>query len=341
MTSPFSWSSTSLPPHLGASRVGRVFENGFDSVSFVDGFLIDRSALIRHRPSLRAQLYHKTPSCGTHCPWLVSTPSATGRMLHLPVKRAVSYDDWRRFPMATLARRLRQRLGVTSMFMLSGLVGTLSGFGWGAPALALEFPPPVQFTNCGQITGAIQTKGMSLAITGTLDYLTSGGQTNLLLEIGGASGKCPPPPGSPPPTSDAWIISTPTAFNEWEVVSADPTTCREKVLPEDSPQCGVWQNPAPNQWDLKCTFSTQGKAATLDAQFTLSGNLVVSWVETTTIKGVPTVAKFSIDAQGSFPPDQSAFNRPSICNAPNVNGDVNEGPVRAGDVCNIIPSVCF
>jgi hypothetical protein len=38
--------------------------------------------------------------------------------------------------MATLAQRLRQRLGVTSIFMLSGLVGMLCGSGWGAPDIA-------------------------------------------------------------------------------------------------------------------------------------------------------------------------------------------------------------
>ena len=241
--------------------------------------------------------------------------------------------------MATLARRLRQRLGMTSMFMLSGLVGTLCGFGGGAPALALELPPPVQFINCGAITGTIQTKGTTQPIMGTLAYLTNNGQANLLFQIGGQLPACLP--SGSPLTSDAWVTSTPTAFNEWEIVSADPTTCREKVLPEDSPQCGVWQTPSANQWELKCTFTAQGKPATLDAQFTLSGNSVASFVETTTIKGVPTVAKFKVDSQGSSPPDAGTFNRPSICDTPNVNGDVDEGPVRAGDICNIIPSVCF
>jgi hypothetical protein len=38
--------------------------------------------------------------------------------------------------MATLAQRLRQRLGVASVFMLSGLVGMLCGSGSGAPDIA-------------------------------------------------------------------------------------------------------------------------------------------------------------------------------------------------------------
>jgi len=254
--------------------------------------------------------------------------------------------------MATLARRLRQRLGVTSMFMLSGLVGTLCGFGGGAPALALPFPPPVQFTNCGSYTGTLQTSGMTLPLTGTLDYLTSGGQTNLLVETGGPA-RCALPPGSPPGpiTSDTWVTSTPTVFNEWEIVSTDPTTCRKEVLPEDSPQCAPWQNPSPNQWSIKCTFTVQGEEATLLAQFTLSGNLVVSLVETTTFNGVTdSITKITIDSQAAFAPDFSTFNRPSICNAPNGNNQTendnsqgNEGN-EVGlefDVCRTIPSICL
>src|SRR5262245_35890467 len=41
---------------FGSGRVSRTFENSPDSVSFVEEFPIDRSALIRHRPPPRAQV---------------------------------------------------------------------------------------------------------------------------------------------------------------------------------------------------------------------------------------------------------------------------------------------
>ena len=76
--------------------------------------------------------------------------------------------------MATLARRLR--LGVTSIFMLSGLVGTF----WGQVPF---FPPPVQFINDARITGTLQTQGMTLPITGLLDYLIIGGSVDTRLGL--------------------------------------------------------------------------------------------------------------------------------------------------------------
>jgi hypothetical protein len=78
------------------------------------------------------------------------------------------YTPLKEVPMATLARRLR--LGVTSIFLLSGLVGTL----WGQYPFKAPFPPPIQFINNAQIRGTLQTQGKTLPITGSLDYLIIG-----------------------------------------------------------------------------------------------------------------------------------------------------------------------
>src|SRR5262249_46784321 len=146
--------------------------------------------------------------------------------------------------MATRARRLRQRLGVTSMFMLAGLVGTLCGAGYGTPALAfVPFPPPIRFVSNGLYTGTLQTQGMTLPITGTLNFLDGDSK---LMKLSVDTGQ--------QITSDSWVTSTDTVINEREIVSTDPTTCRKEVLFRRSyPQCTAWRQTPSGAWSLHCT----------------------------------------------------------------------------------------
>ena len=214
------------------------------------------------------------------------------------VLRLVSEQE---VPTATLARRLR--LGATSMFMLSGLVWTLCG----APALASDIipvPPPVQFTNNGKIQGTLQILGVTLPITGTMDYLDAGGSQQLYISV-----------DTEQITTDSWVTTTPTVTNEWEIVSTDPTTCQKEVLSGNPySQCTGWQNPSPNQWSLECTATVLDKQATVLIETTLSGNLLVSLVEKTTINGrAVELLKITVDSQGTFAPDSATFDRPSIC----------------------------
>src|SRR5262249_54242445 len=195
--------------------------------------------------------------------WTVATVEdrATGRMHHLPVKARR-----KEVPMATLARRLRQRLGVTSMIMLSGLVGTLCGFGCVAPALAsdtippffLFFPPPVKFTANAQFTGTLQTKGMTLTFKGTLEYL-AGAEASTHVSVVSVN------PGGQQVTTDSWVTSTDSVVNEWEIVSTDPMTCRMEIpLSGDSyPQCTPWQQVG-NNWSRECTVTAQGNTTTFN-----------------------------------------------------------------------------
>ena len=236
--------------------------------------------------------------------------------------------------MATLARRLRQRLGVTSMFMLSGLVVTLCG-----SALAsdiIPFPPVVKSIN-GQYTGTLQTQGMTLPITGTLEYLLGNQNpqlTKLSVDTGGQQ-----------IASDSWVTLTPTVINEWEIVSTDPTTCRKEVLSGDSyPQCTAW-NQAGNVWSLECTVTAQGNKGTLDISAILNAqNQLVQLQENTTIGGMADSITFIMTEQRSTPPPLSDFALPGICNAPNVNNqgqnDSSQGN-EVGQCTGTIPSICL
>jgi len=244
--------------------------------------------------------------------------------------------------MATLARRLRQRLGVTSMFMLSGLVGTLCGSGWGAPALASDtivpFPPQVRFISNGKYKGTLQTQGMTLPITGTLEYLA--GDTDYLhVSVDTREQQI---------TSDSWVTSTatviPTVINEWETVSTDPTTCRKEVLSGDSyPECTAWNRTPSNTYSLECTVTVQGNKATLDFLAVLSAdNQLVQLKENATIwfvddklwkwAAVKDSVTIIMTEQGTTPPAPSDFDLPSICNAPNGN--------EVGQCTDTIPSIC-
>ena len=185
--------------------------------------------------------------------------------------------------MATLAQRLRQRLGVTSMFILSGLVGMLCGSGWGAPALAFDtippfflfFPPPVQFMNNGQLEGTLQTHGKTSPITGTLDYLSENMQQQTKAQIVSVN------PAKQQITSDSWVTSTPTDINAWEIESTDTTSCQMQVLSGDSyPQCAAWENPSPNDWTRDCTVTVQGNTTTFDIQAVLNGVQLVQLEDT-------------------------------------------------------------
>ena len=92
---------------------------------------------------------------------------------------------------------------------------------------------------------------------------------------------------------------------------------REKRRADRAPlfsKCHPWQNPSPNQWSIECTATVLGNEATLEAQFTLRGNLVAAFTETTKIYGATaSISKITILSQGNFAPDLSTFNRPSIC----------------------------
>ena len=332
--------------------------------------------------------------------------------------------------MATQAGRLRLR--VTSMFMLSGLVGMLCGSGFGQ---TLFMPPPVQFTNNGAISGTLQTQGMTVPITGSLDFLNAGGtqRTKLVLSVptGGQPGEVynitqtsmtgglatyswtwagtsqtaiAPATGllvtvtgttngngifnvtdapidfvsggpssgtftingfagtiaAAPETGQAqtfanysWVTSTPTVTNEWEIASTDPTTCGKAALSGDFfvdfagdlgsnsktvkvSQCTAWQNPSLNQWSRECTVTMQGNKATLDILAVLSGTLLISLQENTTGEDMTDSLTLTVDSQGSFAPDSSVFNLPSICTPPNGNNQGNEGQCTG-----TLPSICL
>jgi hypothetical protein len=227
--------------------------------------------------------------------------------------------------MATLARRLRQRLGVTSMFMLAGLVGTLCGSGCGLSLLS--FPPQVQFISNGKYTGTLQTPEITLPITGTLAYLT-GEMDYIKLHVSVDT-------GGQQITNDSWVTRTPTVINEWEIVSTDPTTCRKEVLSGDSyPQCTAWNRMPRGIYSLECTVSVLGNRATLDILAHLStDNKLVQLQQSTTItsNGFGSAATeyhyhwfrgsitIIMTSQGTTPPVPSDFDPPSICNVPNGN----------------------
>jgi hypothetical protein len=239
--------------------------------------------------------------------------------------------------MAILARRLRQRLGMTSMFMLSGLVGTLCGSGWGAPALASDtivlFPPQIEFISNGKYKGTLQTRGMTLPITGTLEYLS--GETDYL--------HVSVDTGIQRISSDSWVTGTatviPTVINEWETVSTEPTACRKEVLSGGSyPQCTAWKRTPSNAYALECTVTAQGSKAILDFMAVLSNdNKLIQWQE---IYRREIFHRVMIDSvtinmteQGTTPPALSVFDLPSICNAPNRN--------EVGQCTDTIPSICL
>ena len=242
--------------------------------------------------------------------------------------------------MAILARRLRQRLRVTSVFMLWGLVGTLCGFASDTIPKTpfFLFPPQVAFISNGQYTGTLQTQGMTLPITGTLAYL-SGSSQLIKLDVS-------PDTGGQQITSDSWVTSTPTVIDEWQIVSTDPTTCRKEVLSRGLyPQCTAWNLTASNTWSLECTVTAQGNKGTLDISAVLNlENKLVQWQEDTTISGMTESITVIMTEQGSTPPAPSAFDLPSICNAPNRsnqgendNSQGNEG----GQCTGTIPSICL
>lgn len=203
--------------------------------------------------------------------------------------------------MAILARRLRQRLRVTSVFMLWGLVGTLCGFASDTIPKTpfFLFPPQVAFISNGQYTGTLQTQGMTLPITGTLAYL-SGSSQLIKLDVS-------PDTGGQQITSDSWVTSTPTVIDEWQIVSTDPTTCRKEVLSRGLyPQCTAWNLTASNTWSLECTVTAQGNKGTLDISAVLNlENKLVQWQEDTTISGMTESITVIMTEQGNTPQHQA------------------------------------
>jgi hypothetical protein len=185
------------------------------------------------------------------------------------------------------------------------------------------FPPVVKFIN-GQYGGTLQTPGMTLPITGTLEYL-SGSSPLIKLEVSGDTGG----------QETTWVTSTPTVITEWEIASTDPTSCVNGVLSGHSyPQCTAWQQTG-NSWSLKCT---QGNNATLDiVAVTNSANQLVQWQENSTINGKAKASlDISVQSQSSTPPPASDFVLPSICPTGTNQGENDKGQCTA-----TIPSVCL
>ncbi len=224
--------------------------------------------------------------------------------------------------MTTQTRRLRQRPWMRSVFMLSGLVGMLCVSGCDAPSL-FSFPPQVRFINNGRYEGTLQTRGISLPITGTLLYL-SGEVEYVKLHVSAGTGK-------QQITSDSWVTRTPTVITEWEIVSTDPNNCRKEVLSGDSyPQCGPWTRTPTGLFALECTVTMLGDEATLKVSADLSNdNQLIQLEQDTTISGIadsisavtgltPSTTDsitIKMTEQGTTPPVPSDFNLPSICPA--------------------------
>jgi hypothetical protein len=229
--------------------------------------------------------------------------------------------------MATLARRLRQRLGVTSMLVLSGLVMTLCGSGCGIPIL-FSFPPQVQFISNGQYKGTYQIEpsngqdGVVVPITGTLAFLS--GETDYIkLSISSDTGE-------QQGTSDVWVVVTPTVVEQWTVSSTDPTTCQKTVwsgngkppttLEEASifeyPQCTAWKRTPRGEYSLSCTVkSADGNAGSFDILAILStDNKLVQLQQSSDSFGAKSSLIITMTSQGTTPPVPSDFDRPSICN---------------------------
>ncbi|HKE24994.1 MAG TPA: hypothetical protein VKB88_21685 [Bryobacteraceae bacterium] len=192
--------------------------------------------------------------------------------------------------------------------------GTLCGAGCDAPALASEvfpptpFPPQVQFISNGKYTGTLQTHGMTMPITGTLDYLSGATQyTKLQVSFDN--------PGGKEITRDSWVIITPADITECDIVSTDPTTCRKEVLSGDSyPQCTGWSVTPRGVWISECTVTALGDQATFDFSAVLStDNKLVQLKENITIGGMTDSIAITMTEQGTTPPLPSDFNRPSIC----------------------------
>jgi hypothetical protein len=158
---------------------------------------------------------------------------------------------------------------------------------------------------------------MTLPIAGSLAYLT-GSTVYLKLEVLFDT-------GGQQITRDSWVIVTPTAINEWDVVSTDPTICRKVVLSGASyPQCTSWSRTPRGLYISECTIAAQGnKVATFDFSVQLStDNKLVQMVENTTIDGMTDSTLLTMTSQGTTPPIPSDFNLPSSCSAPDGNDQV-------------------
>jgi hypothetical protein len=226
-------------------------------------------------------------------------------------------------------RWLRQRLAVT----FSGLVGTLCGFGGGAPALAQNLPPlppQLQFID-GTFTGTITTQGQTLPITGTLAYL-NGATQNLKLDVSFAT-------GGQPITRNAWVTGTPTLITAWDIVSTDPTACREEIFSGPSyPTCTAWTQNAPGHYVSDCTVTVQPKTATFDFSVQLTNsNQLAQLTENITIGGKTDTLTITMTSQATTPPPASTFAIPSSCNTPDNQGNDHSQGNPAGHGKGTIP----
>lgn len=254
--------------------------------------------------------------------------------------------------MARLARRLRQGLGVTSKFMLWGLVLTLCGSGCVVPPL-FSFPPEVAFISNGQFEGTQQTPlGITAPITGTVAYLP-GNPNHIKLHIsidigklantGGLidTGGLVDTGGQPVITIDQWVTSTPTVIKKWQISSTDPTNCQilewagkgvndirramesghtpptvlEGIAFFAHPKCTAWMRTQSGGYSLECKLRNfQIIEGTLDILANLnSDNQLVQLQQTSTISGTTDSTTIIMTAQGTTPPVPSDFDLPSIC----------------------------
>jgi len=169
-------------------------------------------------------------------------------------------------------------------------------------------PPVVKFIN-GQFTGTLQTQGLNVPLTGSLEYLPGSTQnikTHVVASTGGQQ-----------ITTDTWETVTSTVINSWEITSVDPTTCQSQSLSGSTyPQCGQWAQKG-NSWTLECSVNIQGVTAIIDILAIVnSGNQLVQLQENTTVQGeLLTSEILQINSQTTTPPPASDFKLPSICNS--------------------------
>jgi len=167
-------------------------------------------------------------------------------------------------------------------------------------------PPQVKFVN-GLFTGTLQTQGLNVPLTGTLEYLPGSTQMFKTHVVANANGNMI--------TSDTWETITSTVINSWEIVSTDPTTCNAQTLSGSTyPSCNAWSNMGPS-WSLECQVSIQGVEAVVDIiAIVNSANQLVQYQENTTVSGqLLTTEVITINSQTTNPPPSGDFTLPSIC----------------------------
>jgi len=168
-------------------------------------------------------------------------------------------------------------------------------------------PPIVSFVN-GQFTGTLITQGLTVPISGTLEYLQAGTTEQIKTHIvANANGQ--------QIISDTWEVVTATSINSWAISSTDPTTCDRNSLAGDSyPKCDSWKQTG-GQWYLSCTVTVSGTQAQADISALVNANKqLLAFQENTTVSGqLLTTEDVRIGSQSLSPPPQVDFNLPALC----------------------------